>query len=454
MKMNNNTDRKEFMRSEILNKPVLSLLLKMSVPTIIGMLITVIYNLTDTFFVGLLNDRSMTAAIGIVFSYVSMIQAVGFWFGYGSGNIMSKKLGEQNEKEANIISYIGIIFALTSGIIIMIMSMIFIENISGFIGGDASENLLYFTNKYLKVIIISIPFSLYAITVYNQLRLCGNIKAAISGLLLGMFANMILDPVFIFLFRFGFIGAGYATLIGHIIGCFALSLSLKSSKKIPTGFKDIRCNKERDYHILAGGMPNFSRQAITGIALVLINKTAAAYGDAMIAALTVSSRIIALAYMIMIGWGQGFQPICAMNFGAEKYERVKEAFNLALRVGTIFLVISAIVIYIIPVNFIKLMSNDEDVIEIGIKILRMQCMTMPLLGYYAMSSMLMQNTGRYLQSLTILVARQGIFYIPLIYILIAIYGKTGIYVLQPVADVLSFCLSFIIVNKNRKYIGI
>ena len=168
----------------------------------------------------------------------------------------------------------------------------------------------------------------------------------------------------------------------------------------------------------------------------------------MIAALTVSSRIIALAYMIMIGWGQGFQPICAMNFGAEKYERVKEAFNLALRVGTIFLVISAIVIYIIPVNFIKLMSNDEDVIEIGIKILRMQCMTMPLLGYYAMSSMLMQNTGRYLQSLTISVARQGIFYIPLIYILIAIYGTTGIYVLQPVADVLSFCLSFIIVNKN------
>ena len=129
MKMNNNADRKEVMRSEILNKPVLSLLLKMSVPTIIGMLITVIYNLTDTFFVGLLNDRSMTAAIGIVFSYVSMIQAVGFWFGYGSGNIMSKKLGEQNEKEANIISYIGIIFALTSGIIIMIMSMIFIENI-------------------------------------------------------------------------------------------------------------------------------------------------------------------------------------------------------------------------------------------------------------------------------------------------------------------------------------
>ena len=145
--MKNNTDRKESIRLEILNAPVLPLLFKMSFPTIIGMLITVLYNLTDTFFVGLLNNRSMTAAIGIVFSFVSIIQAVGFWFGYGSGNIMSKKLGEQNEKEAIIISYIGIILALTSGIIIMIMSMIFIENISGFIGGDASENLLYFTNK-------------------------------------------------------------------------------------------------------------------------------------------------------------------------------------------------------------------------------------------------------------------------------------------------------------------
>ena len=454
MKMKNNTDRKESIRLEILNAPVLPLLFKMSFPTIIGMLITVLYNLTDTFFVGLLNNRSMTAAIGIVFSFVSIIQAVGFWFGYGSGNIMSKKLGEQNEKEAIIISYLGIILALTSGIIIMIMSMIFIENISGFIGGDASENLLYFTNKYLKVMIISIPFSLYAITVYNQLRLCGNVKAAMSGLLLGMFANMVLDPILIFAFKFGLIGAGYATLIGQMIGCFALTLTIKRNKNNHVGIKDIKFSKERIYHILVGGMPNFSRQAITSISSVLLNNTAASYGDGIIAALTVSSRTVALAYMIMIGWGQGFQPVCAMNYGAKKYERVKEAFNLALMIGTVFLSLSAIVIYIIPVNFIKIMSNDVEVIEMGIKILRMQCMTMPLLGYYAMSSMLMQNIGRYLKSLTISVARQGIFYIPLIYILTAMYGKTGICLLQPLADILSFCLAFIIVNKNRKDIGI
>lgn len=454
MRSKNNKDKKELIRFEILNKPILPLLVKMSVPTIIGMLIVVIYNLTDTFFVGLLNNRSMTAAIGVVFSFVSIIQAVGFWFGYGSGNIMSKKLGEQNEKEASIIAVIGVIFALISGIVLTILSWTFIEDLSKLIGACASKELFYFTKEYLKVMIISIPFSLCSITLYNQLRLCGNIKAAMTGLLSGMLINMILDPVLMFVLKLGFIGAGYATLIGQIIGCILLSLSVIRNSKCSIKIKDVKFNIERIYHILAGGMPNFSRQGITSLSLVLVNKTAAAYGEGIIAALTVSSRVIALAYMIMIGFGQGFQPVCAMNYGAKKYRRVKEAFKTALIIGTLFLVFCAVVIFIFPVNFISIMSRDGEVILTGSKILRMQCITLPFLGYYAMSSMLMQNTGKYFNSLLISVARQGIFYIPLLYILTAFYGKFGIYLLQPSCDMLSFVLAFVIMYKKSKDIFI
>ena len=447
--MNSSNNKKEFRRKAILNDAILPLLVKTSIPTIIGMLVMVIYNLTDTFFVGILNNKSMTAAIGIVFSFMSFIQAIGFWFGYGSGNIMSKKIGENEEKEAEIISSIGILFAIVIGILIAILSCFFVLPLSKFIGGSASENLLNFTVEYLKVIIISIPFGLYSITLYNQLRLCGNVKDGMIGLLIGMAVNIVLDPVLMFVFKFGFIGAGYATLIGQITGCIVLTNLSGKNGNIAVNLKKVRINKDRVYHILAGGMPNFSRQSITGIALILLNVVAAKYGDGVIAALTISSRIAALAYMIMIGWGQGFQPICAMNYGAKQYDRVKKAFKFTVVGGTLFLIMAAILLYVFSELFIKTMSNDNEVILVGSEILRMQCITLPLLGYFAISSMLMQNIGQYFWASIISISRQGIFYIPLLYILSNIFGEFGIYLLQPVADVLSFGLAVIVVRKIK-----
>ena len=447
--MNSSNNKKELRRKAILNDDLLLLLVKTSIPTIIGILVMVIYNLTDTFFVGILNNKSMTAAIGIVFSFMSFIQAIGFWFGYGSGNIMSKKIGENEEKEAEIISSIGILFAIVIGILIAILSCFFVLPLSKFIGGSASENLLNFTVEYLKVIIISIPFGLYSITLYNQLRLCGNVKDGMIGLLIGMAVNIVLDPVLMFVFKFGFIGAGYATLIGQITGCIVLMNLSGKNGNIAVNLKKVRINKDRVYHILAGGMPNFSRQSITGIALILLNVVAAKYGDGVIAALTISSRIAALAYMIMIGWGQGFQPICAMNYGAKQYDRVKKAFKFAVVGGTLFLIMAAILLYVFSELFIKTMSNDNEVILVGSEILRMQCITLPLLGYFAISSMLMQNIGQYFWASIISISRQGIFYIPLLYILSNILGQFGIYLLQPVADVLSFGLAVIVVRKIK-----
>lgn len=452
MSSKNEIDQKELTRLHILNKPILPLLIRMSVPTIIGMLIVMIYTLTDTFFVGLLDNKSMTAAIGVVFSFVSMIQAVGFWFGYGSGNIMSKKLGEQDDKEAAVISSLAIAFSIFIGFLITVFSWIFLLDLSKFIGGNASEHLLKFTMEYLKVIIIGIPFSLYSTTLYNQLRLCGNVKDGMIGLLLGIFSNMILDPIFIFGLKFGFVGAGYATLTGQIVSCISLTILAKRNKSFSISWKNVTCSKERIYHILVGGMPNFSRQVITSISLVLLNRVVASYGDSIIAAFTVSSRIVAIAYMIMIGWGQGFQPICAMNYGAKKYERVQSAFTLTVTVGTVFLILYAIFLSLFSEYFIRMLSKDDEVISIGVQILRMQCISIPFLSYFAVSSMLMQNIGKYFWSLFISISRQGIFYIPLLYLLSYFYGEFGIYLLQPVSDILSFLLAVFIVRRNKKYV--
>ncbi len=430
-------DKKALRRHNILTKPMLPLLIKMAIPTIIGMLISVLYNLTDAYFIGLLGNKSMTAAIGIVFSFISIIQAIGFWFGYGSGNVMSKRLGEKNETEAEILSSIGIVFAIVSGLVIATLTEVFVQPLASFIGAKASKDLLIFTIDYLKVIGISIPFTLYSITVYNQLRLCGNAKDGMLGLLSGMLSNIILDPIYIFIFKMGFVGAAYATLTGHIIASVILTLVAAKNGNIAVRLNRAKFSKNRIYHILAGGAPNFSRQSITSVAMVLLNIVAAKYGESLIAALTVSTRIIAIAIMIMVGWGHGFQPICAMNFGAKQYARVKQAFKLTLIVGIVFLLIASTVLYIFAEPLVGALIKNNDVIAIAVQLLRMQTLTLPLFALLAVSSMFMQNVSEYFAALIISTTRQGTIFIPLLFILPALFGKFGIIILQPVADVLS-----------------
>lgn len=430
-------NEKQSRREHILTEPILPLLMKTSIPTIVGMLVNMLYNLTDTFFIGRLHNMSMTAAIGIVFSFVSFIQALGFWFGYGSGNAMSRKIGEREDEEAEILSSIGAVMALVTGIVLMMILTILVRPLAGLIGGNASPQLLDYTAEYLKIILFSVPFSLFGLTVYNQLRLCGNVKDGMIGLLAGMVSNMILDPVFIFGLKMGFIGAGWATFTGQAIGSVVLLILSFQHGNIPVRLNRAYFNKIRVYHILAGGAPNFSRQGITGIASVLLNMAAAAFGESTIAALTVSSRIAALAYMVMIGWGQGFQPICAMNYGAKKYDRVKKAWKLTVWIGTVFLIMAAMILAVYAKPVVAVLSKDEEVVILSAQILRLQCISLPFLGFYAVSSMFMQNIGQYSRALWISVARQGIFYIPLLFLLPAIGGQMGLFLVQPAADILA-----------------
>lgn len=268
------------------------------------------------------------------------------------------------------------------------------------------------------------------------------------GLLIGMIANMILDPLFIFTFKMGFIGAGWATLIGQILGSIALTILSFYHGNIPASLKHFKLKKEYIYHILAGGSPNFSRQSITSFAVILLNIIASKYGEDIIAALSISSKIASLVYMIMIGLGQGFQPICAMNYGAKKYDRVKKALNYTITIGTVFLIIAAVITGIYAKYFLGLLSNNEIVINNGIIMLRLQCIVFPLMAFYSVSSMYLQNTGNYMKALLVSISRQGIFFIPLIIILPFFIGHTAIYVVQSVSDILSFIMALLIMKKH------
>ena len=437
-------------REKILTQPILPLLIRMSIPTIIGMLIMTVYNLTDTFFIGRLGNKSMTAAIGIAFSFVSFIQALGFWFGYGSGNTMSRALGAKDEKQAAVISSTGLLLAALTGCILTALLLPVTGRLAAFLGGDASEDLLRYSTEYMRIILFSVPVSVYATALYNQIRLCGNAKDAMLGLMSGMILNMVLDPIFIFVFRMGFVGAGWATFAGQVAGAALLTFLSFRNGNISVSFTKFRLSGSNLYHILVGGAPNFSRQGITSVAAILLNISAASYGEETIAALTVAGRIAAVCYMIVIGWGQGFQPICAMNYGAKKYDRVRKALTLSAVVGTVFLIFADAALFFGAHGITALLTQNPEVAGPAVTILRLQCISLPLMGIYALSSMFMQNTGRYWTALVISVSRQGLFYIPLLYILpLIITGgdPLAIYLVQPVADILAFIPAAIIQAK-------
>ena len=363
---------------------------------------------------------------------------------------MSRSLGEGKDEDAEFFSSTSVVIALVSGLILSVFSIIFLNPLTSFIGGSASENLHIFTEEYLKVIAISIPFMLFSLVTYNQFRLCGNVKDGMKGLLSGMLANIILDPVLMFGFKIGFIGAAYATLTGQIIGAAVLFALTGKNGNIALNLKNVRFTRENIYHILVGGLPNFARQGITSLALVLLNMAAAGFSEEVIAAFAVSSRIAAFSYMLVIGWGQGFQPICAMNYGAKQYDRVRKAFKYTVSIGTVFMSVSALFLYVFATSLTMVLSRNTEVINIGAEILRLQCFSLPFLAYFATSSMLMQNIGKYYSSLVISVSRQGIFYIPLLFVLPFILGQRGLYMAQPVADVLAFLLAVWVVRNTFK----
>ncbi|MCR5033266.1 MAG: MATE family efflux transporter [Lachnospiraceae bacterium] len=432
-------------RQKILTAPLFPLLIRTAIPTMVGMMVTMLYNLTDTFWIGRLGDKSMTAAIGVVFAFVSFIQAVGFWFGYGSGNTMSRLLGGKEEEEAKIISSVGVVLSVCSGVAILACCLLFLDPLVMLLGGGASESLRVYTREYLLIMLFTVPFSLFSTTVYNQLRLCGNVKDAMIGLLVGMLGNIVLDPLFILGFHMGIAGAGIATLLGNILSTVVIILLSRRHGNIPVSFRHCHFTGKRIYHILAGGAPNFSRQGITSIASILLNNLAAGYGETLIAALTVATRAGALGYMLMIGFGQGFQPICAMNYGAGKYERVKKALGLTVLTGSGFMCVAAILIAVFAGPLAALLSHNEDVVQLSVVILRFQCISMPFMALYALSSMFLQNVGRYFPALLVSVARQGVFYIPLLLVLPFFLGEKGFYIVQPAADLISVVCGLLIV---------
>ncbi len=419
--------------------PVPKLILKLSVPTIISMLVTGIYNSADTFFVGKISTEA-TAAVGIVFSVMAIIQAVGFMCGQGSGNYLARMLGANDNKQANEVASTGFAISLIIGAAIAVVGIFLVEPISHLLG--ASESTLNDTMNYMRIILIGAPFMTGQFVINNQLRFQGSAIYAMFGLLAGAVANIALDPLYIFVFDLGVSGAALATVSGQVISFIVLFIGSRQGVNIHIRLKNIKINKHYVFEIINGGIPSLFRQGLAALATIMLNKIAGEYGgDAAIAGMSVATRTLMLVSSALIGFGQGYQPVCSFNFGADLKKRVKEGYFFCLRYGTYFLVIVASLCFAFAPQIISWFRDDPDVIEIGAKALRFQSVSLPLMSCIVMTNMMLQSIGAGIKASISSSARSGIFFIPLLFLFSWLFGLTGVESAQAAADVCATILA-------------
>lgn len=449
-----NGSKQEERYKRITEAKIYPLLWRMALPSMIGMIVSSVYSMTDTFFIGRLDRTELTASIGVVFSFISIIQAIGFWFGYGSGNYISRQLGKKNEKEAEVMASTGLVLSVVVGVIILLGGLIFLEPLALLLGGGISDGLMEATVSYLRITLISVPFMIAANVLYNELRLQGSARDGMVGLMVGMLLNMILDPILILVFDMGVAGAALASLIGQVCGFFLLWYFTGRNDNVSINIRNSKFDFCHLKEILAGGAPNFCRQGISSISTVLVNQAAGAFGESAIAGVTVAFRILAMGYALVIGFGQGFQPICAINYGAGKYHRIKEAFRDAFVTATAFLIIAAIIIVFKADSLLSLFSSEDAVREIGASILKAQCSVLPFMGYYILIGMLLQNIGRFGAATLVTIAENGTFLIPAVLILPLLFGFDGLIWCKPVASVCASLFSLVVGTRAwRKYLN-
>ena len=421
-------------------EPVDKLILEMAVPTIVSMLITSIYNMADTYFVGRIGT-SATGAVGVIFPLMTLIQAVGFLFGHGSGNYISRQLGARKIKECNEMASTGFFWSLMGGLIIMVLGLAFKKEFAIMLG--ATETILPYAEDYLHYILFGAPVMTAAFTLNNQLRFQGNAFYGMIGIMIGGILNMVLDPVFIFVFDFGVAGAAIATTLSQIISLIIL-IVFTNKKSIPLTVRNLRFNFYYIKEIFRGGLPSLFRQGCSSISFVFLNHAAGIYGDAAIAAITVVQRIVMFASSAMLGYGQGFQPVCGFNYGAKKFDRVKAGVKFCVKSSLAVLIVLAVLGIIFAPQLVSQFRDDPEVIAIGVRTLRWQCVTFPLFGWIIICNMMTQTIGYTVRASILAVSRQFLFFIPVLYIFAASFGLAGIEASQSAADVITFILSLII----------
>ena len=436
------TAREQDKTTRLLTARVEPLILSLAVPTILTMLITTFYNMADAFFVGTINP-SASGAVGVVFSLMAIIQALGFFFGHGSGNYISKKLGAGDRESAETMAITGFLSSMAFGALLAVLGQIFISPLSYFLG--STPTIEPYAVDYLRFILIGAPFMTSALTLNNQLRFQGSAAYAMIGMCTGGIINVGLDALFIMGLGMGTLGAGLATAISQTISFTMLVFGTLRGGNLRLKIKKFTFSPKFYAEIARGGLPSLARQGSSSIAVISLNHVLALvsgnFVDEAIAAMGIVAKISNFFFSIVVGLGQGFQPVCGFNYGAKKYERVLKGYRFSLIVAAVFAMAIALfgILFASPLTW--LFTDSEKVVEIALPALKSQCAALSLTAMATISNMLLQNIGKVVGATVLAIGRQGLFYLPVLFIMQAIWGLWGVQLSQSVAEALTFFAS-------------
>lgn len=432
--------------------PVSGLILSLAFPTIISMMVTNLYNTADTWFVSRIGT-SASGAVSIVFSLMAVYQAIGFMFGHGAGSNISRKLGARQDQEAKVFASTSFFLSIAVSTVVSIFGLIFMNPLLRFLG--STETILPYARQYVFWILISGPFLSVSCVLNNILRYEGHASYAMVGLMTGGLLNIAGDPVFMFLVGLGVSGAGLSTALSQVVS-FLILLSMFRRRDVVSEFHISKVSRNGLIigSIIATGMPSLVRQTLNSLTTIILNHQAAPYGDAAIAAMGIVAKVTMFIAAIAIGIGQGFQPVSSFNFGAGKYDRVRQGFRFSFLMGTVILSVVAVFCAIFAGSIISWFRSDPDVVAIGSVALRWESVSCLFMSYSIVAGMLFQSTGTSGRATFLSALRAGILFIPLILILPHFLGITGIEIAQPIADVLSAIISIPITESFLRHMGL
>ena len=419
--------------------PIPKLILGLAAPTILSMLITSIYNLADTFFVGQIST-SASGAVGIVSSLMAILQALGFMLGHGSGSIISRSLGSQNTDAATRFASTSFFTALVFGGIITAAGLLTLPDFMMLLG--STETILPHACAYARYILLAAPIMMSSLVMNNILRYEGKASFAMIGLVTGGLLNIALDPLFIFGLGMGTAGAGLATALSQTISfCILLSMFLRGKTVSQFRITAVTHSPAEFGTILMTGMPSFGRQGLNSIGGMLLNIAARGYGDAAVAGMSIVSRIFMFIISVAIGVGQGLQPVASFNYGARKFRRVRQAAIFTMGAAFCMLVVLVALCWVDSDALIRLFRDDPDVTAVALPAFHYQCLAILLQPVIVVANMTFQSVGKAGRATFLACCRQGVFFIPLILILPRTLGLMGVETCQPIADVFTFIVS-------------
>ena len=413
--------------SYMLTSPISSLVIKMAIPSIIGMLILSVYSLVDIFFVSKLGASS-SAAVGIVFSIMTLVQAMGFMLGTGGGSIISRKLGSGDIEKADKVASVTFFSAIVAGFLVMIFGLVFKTDLMKLLG--ATDTIIPYAKDFAHYILLASPIMCCSFVLNIMLRSQGKANLSMIGLGSGAILTIILDPIFIFVLKLGISGAAIATFLGQTLSFLVLLALYQRGKK----FAKIRFSlfvssfKEVIPNIIKNGGATFLRQSLVMIANILINIHARPYGDEVLASFSITSRIFVLVISVMFGLGQGFQPVAGFCYGANRLDRVKKSYNFTVIVSFFIQLMLGFSLFYFSSHIMGFFQSNSNVIKTGSEIIRYFALSLPFLPFAVITNMLFQATGQYKQGIFLASCRQGIFFIPLVLVLPRIFGIAFVHV--------------------------